>query len=808
MTRPLQITDELAQLRFYLRTSADSDGSALYRLFHQGLADHLRTDQDTLDNAGRVLDGLLATVPVDDHGRRWDLPDPLLGFRAGEPDRERVHAHHNQCSVRVPVGAVPRQDAAVRPAHQQRWLVYATDRALSGDLAVLIQGAVLCATYCRRVIGEYFPQASEKFDDSVELKSTVASKWQELLDSDFLDTQVVIEDHGVGSLVVSADWPDGSREALTEQFSEFVDGLWSCLDSLVNESVSMFSVRQRLRAPERPRFFPMADSEDGLAALLEESCLDGVLHAQYKVIVDAQPFWGAHENPHIQNVRTALAQLLDWRTRLDEGSQVGAWVTPVEPTLQIAPPIEVQNFDVCGPGELLDRRDIVHFRLANYAPSASVQGQAGSYVDLAFADGFEPTDAEDTFQRRTKNVLDAVLQLMAMFTELVHQVPGSRQLATSSQHTTGWIDANASSWYWSAEQLSGLAASDFGVGVVVGAEHTTLLVRTEQGVFERSIPAVTPLNRFAKRGIAAERAVQDAAATWGLPDFVMAPLVERKGRGVREISDGLLVVGDRGLVVQVKSRDGEPQSLQKETSWITKKIAEAGRQVDGTVRRLSSKTTTMVNGRGRNIDITGTDLAWTGVVIIDHPAVPEDLPAPEMSTRTPTVALVRRDWEFLFHQLRSTRAVIDYLARVVSIEARLGHEPERYYELAAADTQVEPTTVDREIYPRGTVVSLPCYRQRRQAAMTSRHTAWCASCVRTSPTPASETPTKPAAWMLSRRSTNCRSRNALTSVGCCWTDLSEHGRSAKTTQPGNSGSTRQTDQSPSSASASAPDSTT
>ncbi|MFD1044186.1 hypothetical protein ACFQ1S_00535 [Kibdelosporangium lantanae] len=451
----------------------------------------------------------------------------------------------------------------------------------------------------------------------------------------------------------------------------------------------------------------MADSEDGLAALLEESCLDGVLHAQYKVIVDAQPFWGAHENPHIQNVRTALAQLLDWRTRLDEGSQVGAWVTPVEPTLQIAPPIEVQNFDVCGPGELLDRRDIVHFRLANYAPSASVQGQAGSYVDLAFADGFEPTDAEDTFQRRTKNVLDAVLQLMAMFTELVHQVPGSRQLATSSQHTTGWIDANASSWYWSAEQLSGLAASDFGVGVVVGAEHTTLLVRTEQGVFERSIPAVTPLNRFAKRGIAAERAVQDAAATWGLPDFVMAPLVERKGRGVREISDGLLVVGDRGLVVQVKSRDGEPQSLQKETSWITKKIAEAGRQVDGTVRRLSSKTTTMVNGRGRNIDITGTDLAWTGVVIIDHPAVPEDLPAPEMSTRTPTVALVRRDWEFLFHQLRSTRAVIDYLARVVSIEARLGHEPERYYELAAADTQVEPTTVDREIYPRGTVVSLP-----------------------------------------------------------------------------------------------------
>lgn len=74
-----QVTDELEQLRFYLRTSADSDGSALYRLFHQGLADHLRADQDTLNSdAARILDGLLATVPVDDHGRRWDLVAPYL----------------------------------------------------------------------------------------------------------------------------------------------------------------------------------------------------------------------------------------------------------------------------------------------------------------------------------------------------------------------------------------------------------------------------------------------------------------------------------------------------------------------------------------------------------------------------------------------------------------------------------------------------------------------------------------------------------------------------------------------------------
>jgi hypothetical protein len=188
-------------------------------------------------------------------------------------------------------------------------------------------------------------------------------------------------------------------------------------------------------------------------------------------------------------------------------------------------------------------------------------------------------------------------------------------------------------------------------------------------VFERTIPAASPLNRFVERGIAAERAAQDAAAMWELPDFVMAPLAERKGRGVREISDGLLVVGDQGLVVQVRSRDGELRSPEKEVGWIAKKIAEAGRQVDGTVRRSSTKTTAMVNGRGRTIDITGANMNWTGVVIIDHPAVPENLPTPELDTRTPTAPQLDfgmcsrlddvtrprfRSWLFLRHHERGT----------------------------------------------------------------------------------------------------------------------------------------------------------
>jgi hypothetical protein len=63
-----QLTDELEALRFYLRTTADTDGSALYRLFHQGLADYLRISADDPETVEtRLLDGLLATVPVTGH---------------------------------------------------------------------------------------------------------------------------------------------------------------------------------------------------------------------------------------------------------------------------------------------------------------------------------------------------------------------------------------------------------------------------------------------------------------------------------------------------------------------------------------------------------------------------------------------------------------------------------------------------------------------------------------------------------------------------------------------------------------------
>ncbi len=142
------------------------------------------------------------------------------------------------------------------------------------------------------VVGEYFPEADGHFRAAVRLKSVLADEWQGLRGAGLMEARADVDDNGTGRLVAVAHWPGDARDILTGLFSDFVDELWACLDSLIVESVQMFSVRRRLRDPQRPRFFPMADSEEGFAALLGESCVDGVLRTQYRVVVAAQPFWG------------------------------------------------------------------------------------------------------------------------------------------------------------------------------------------------------------------------------------------------------------------------------------------------------------------------------------------------------------------------------------------------------------------------------------------------------------------------------------------------------------------------------------
>ena len=78
--------------------------------------------------------------------------------------------------------------------------------------------------------------------------------------------------------------------------------------------------------------------------------------------------------------------------------------------------------------------------------------------------------------------------------------------------------------------------------------------------------------------------------------------------------------------------------------------------------------------------------------MIDHPNPPRDV-FPAKDPKGPNVVMLRRDWEFLWDQLRSAAAIVDYVHRVAGEDEplELGVETHRYFDLAGRDA-VAPAT--------------------------------------------------------------------------------------------------------------------
>jgi hypothetical protein len=222
------------------------------------------------------------------------------------------------------------------------------------------------------------------------------------------------------------------------------------------------------------------------------------------------------------------------------------------------------------------------------------------------------------------------------------------------------------------------------------ASSITIIVETPSGAVVRSVRPATLLPEGAARGPAAEAATRGAAAAYGLPDFVFHPATERRGPGVREIGDALLITGRRGLAIQVKARQAVSGDPDRERSWLEQKAAEGTRQALGTIRRLRYPVPTLLeNLRGSRVSLRGRDVDWVGVVVLDHPG------AADLVLGGDAVVVSRQDWEFLFEQMQSSVAVVEYFHRVASEAAsEFGRESLRYYDLAMADAAVPPTPVD------------------------------------------------------------------------------------------------------------------
>lgn len=237
------------------------------------------------------------------------------------------------------------------------------------------------------------------------------------------------------------------------------------------------------------------------------------------------------------------------------------------------------------------------------------------------------------------------------------------------------------------------------------SDQITLFVETAEGVRRRTILPALPLPPEIERGIAAENAIRAAAAVWGMPDFIFEPAHEASSSGVREVGDGILITSGTAVMIQSKSRQQSGDVAEREANWLSKNISKGLRQGTGSIRFLSTRPVAMRNRRGRTVTVDGTSLTWISLVLVDHEVVPEGYVPPSLPRDA--VVMMRRDWEFLFNQLRSARSVVSYLRRVAGESIPLGTEPVRYHELALADLEVGPAAAPAWMPPAGTVASVP-----------------------------------------------------------------------------------------------------
>jgi hypothetical protein len=87
--------------------------------------------------------------------------------------------------------------------------------------------------------------------------------------------------------------------------------------------------------------------------------------------------------------------------------------------------------------------------------------------------------------------------------------------------------------------------------------------------------------------------------------------LRKVGSESREVGDGLIVSGSRGLLIQVKSRETPGQDRERERRWIEKKMEDGLRQGAGSMRSLTSEAVALTNLRGRTAELDTTAVNWT-----------------------------------------------------------------------------------------------------------------------------------------------------------------------------------------------------
>lgn len=192
----------------------------------------------------------------------------------------------------------------------------------------------------------------------------------------------------------------------------------------------------------------------------------------------------------------------------------------------------------------MDRLTIDHFVCGGVTPDQLRPDPKVGYL-LVFNDDPPPVDVNDGLSQRTNHLLLIARTFSRMMSrstdleELRRAAGGPVQDRVHVEPAAPWGDVDFAAMPDGPDIARAMERSDIGIGTLTDPDGAvSVLVESGGQVFSRPLPPALPLAAELAVGIAAEQASLQAAASWGLPDFVFDPKVVDKGNSSREIGDG------------------------------------------------------------------------------------------------------------------------------------------------------------------------------------------------------------------------------------------------------------------------------
>lgn len=432
--------------------------------------------------------------------------------------------------------------------------------------------------------------------------------------------------------------------------------------------------------------------------------LRGLRPDQIRALRVVQPFAGRLEKDSARSIARDMAHLAAglealraWEASRGESKLFTAWASEANPVPALPGGIPIQEVEVDPAGPLHRPKRLARFVLPNGLSHASFSGNPNVSFDVILNTAPWPIDPDDNFAQRSHGLVVIARHLIEGLERSVsdpYRVDLLRALDRDvpAEKVDTWLPVHFSTSEEEADVRAAIAESERGLATYVNGDGTLVYLRTASGsgVVGREIAPARDLLEASQDGVAVEEAVRAVAGIWGLPDFVLRPKVFRKGTGVRELGDGTILAGPRGISLQVKARGVTGDTPERAARWMLKNAATGLRQARGTIRTvLQDPAVELENLRGRSVTMRGRSIAWVPVVVLDHPNPPPTGVVPAADNKGPSLVITRRDWEFLWDQLRSATAIVDYVHRVADEDEplELGAETNRYLDLAEKDAQ-------------------------------------------------------------------------------------------------------------------------